>query len=77
VLNWLTKGAHKLNWKENSKLLRETMSKSHLIRDAAVDPITGARINNTGFLRAERNLLEGRGWTYNPQTRHYHPPSIK
>lgn len=30
--------------------------------------------NNTGFLRAERNLLQNRGWTYNPATTLWSPP---
>jgi len=36
---------------------------------------TGALINNTGFLRAERNLLESRGWTYDPATTMWYPPA--
>lgn len=33
------------------------------IRDAAVDAL-GKLVENSGFLRAERNLLETRGWSY-------------
>jgi hypothetical protein len=38
-----------------------------------VDPVTGELINNTGFLRAERYLLEDRGWTFDPKTRFWYP----
>lgn len=43
------------------------------IRDATVDAM-GALINNTGFLRAERYLLESRGWTYDAATTMWYPP---
>ena len=74
-LEWLNKGSDKSNWQENSRLLREIISENRPIRDASVNPVTGALANDTGFLRAERNLLENRGWTYNPQTRHWYPGS--
>jgi hypothetical protein len=53
------------------------MSESRPIRDASVNPVTGMLANDTGFLRAERNLLANRGWTYNPQTRHWYPGSSR
>jgi hypothetical protein len=43
------------------------------IRDATVDS-AGNLINNTGFLRAERYLLQDRGWTYSPGTQLWNPP---
>jgi hypothetical protein len=43
------------------------------IRDASVNPITGALEKNTGFLRAERNLLENQGWKFNGGTGYWHP----
>jgi len=49
------------------------MSRGLPIRDAFADS-AGNLINNTGFLRAERNLLQDRGWTYNPSTTMWHPP---
>jgi RHS repeat-associated protein len=73
ALEWLNKGSDKSNWQENSRLMREIMSENRPIRDASVDSVTGAVRENTGFLRAERNLLENRGWAYNPQTRHWYP----
>lgn len=44
------------------------------IRDATVDSLTGELANDTGFLRAERYLLEDRGWTYDPKTTLWSPP---
>jgi hypothetical protein len=44
------------------------------IRDASVDPATGELINNTGFLRAERYLLQDRGWSFDPKTTLWLPP---
>ena len=47
------------------------------IRDASVDPETGRLINNTGFLRAERNLLRTHGWSYDPGTTRRYPPTSR
>ena len=41
---------------------------------AGSDASTGEQIPTQGFLRAERALLESRGWQYNPWTGAYHPP---
>ena len=65
----------KLNWKQNSSKLREAMNNEVPIRDASVDPKTGAIINNTGFLKAERNLLTEHNWTYNSNTHYWSPPT--
>jgi RHS repeat-associated protein len=55
----------KANWAQNSSKLREIMAEGRPIRDVSAEPVTGGRLaNNTGFLRAERNLLENHGWTY-------------
>jgi hypothetical protein len=67
------RGSPPANWHQNSGVLRQEMSRGLPIRDASVDS-TGNLINNTGFLRAERNLLQSRGWTYNPSTTMWHPP---
>jgi len=64
----------KLNWQQNSSVLRTEMSRGLAIRDASVDPVTGDLINNTGFLRAERNRLTNHGWTYDPKTTMWNPP---
>jgi hypothetical protein len=49
------------------------MSLGQPIRDATVES-AGRLINNTGFLRTERNLLETQGWIYNQATRMWYPP---
>ena len=67
-------GSPKLNWQQNSGVLRSEMGKGLPIRDASVDG-AGNLSDNTGFLRAERNLLQDRGWTYNPATRTWSPPA--
>jgi len=55
----------KANWAQNSSRLREAMSEGKPIRDVSAEPLVNGRpANNTGFLRAERNLLENHGWTY-------------
>jgi len=69
-------GSPKLNWQQNSSVLRTEMGKGLPLRDASVDS-AGNLINNTGFLRAERGLLQQHGWTYNPQTRLWSPPAAK
>ena len=52
---------HKLNWQQNSSVLRREMSRGVPIRDASyLNPLS-----NTGFLRAERNLLMNHGWYLN------------
>jgi hypothetical protein len=67
-------GSPQANWGRNSSVLRTEMNKGLPIRDASVNPMTGERLNNTGFLRAERNLLENHGWTYDPSTTLWTPP---
>jgi len=67
------RGSPQANWHQNSGVLRQEMARGLPIRDASVDS-AGQLINNTGFLRAERNLLQSRGWTYNPSTTMWHPP---
>jgi hypothetical protein len=49
-------------------MLREELARGLPIRDASVDPATSELVNNTGFLRAERHLLQDRTWVYDPQT---------
>jgi RHS repeat-associated protein len=72
-ITWPNRGSHKTNWKANSGLLRQAMGRGRPIRDASVDS-SGNLINNTGFLRAERNLLQSRGWRFDPSTTNWHPP---
>ncbi|MCI0560633.1 MAG: hypothetical protein MN733_19275, partial [Nitrososphaera sp.] len=66
-------GNVKANWKQNSSVLRQESRKGQPIRDASVDSAGNLR-DNTGFLRAERNLLENQGRTYNPHTQSWIPP---
>jgi RHS repeat-associated protein len=63
VLEWQKKANPQLNWQENSTLLRDAMAKGRPIRDASID-VFGELRDNTGFLRAERNLLDTQGWKY-------------
>jgi hypothetical protein len=52
------------------------MSEGNPIYDSYIDAATGQQIPTTGFLNAERNLLENQGWTFSPQTGAYHPPVV-
>lgn len=67
-------GSYKSNWTQNARALREVMRTGKPIRDASVDPLTGKLINNSGILRAERNLLRSKGWTYDENTRMWNAP---
>jgi RHS repeat-associated protein len=69
LLSQMTKdlGSIKANWQQNASVLRKAMGDAKAIRDASVD-VSGNLINNTGFLRAERNLLTNQGWKYDPKT---------
>jgi len=67
------RGSPQANWRQNAGVLRQEMALGQPIRDASVDA-SGALINNTGFLRAERNLLQAHGWTYNPRRGVWYPP---
>jgi hypothetical protein len=49
------------------------MSQGQPVRDASVDE-AGNLIRNTGFLRAERELLRNHGWTYDRTSRMWYPP---
>lgn len=65
-------GNPKANWKQNSSVLRQEMNKGNPIRDASVKP-NGELRDNTGFLRAERNLLKNKGWTHDSSKRMWSP----
>ncbi len=67
-------GGPRENWEQNSSVLRTAIKMGSPIRDATTDPDTGELANNSGFLRAERNLLENQGYTYNEETRMWKPP---
>jgi len=72
ILDWESKITPKLNWLENSKLIREVMAEGRPIRDASINAITGALRDNTSFLAAERNLLTNHGWSFNKG--YWYPP---
>jgi len=67
-------GSPAANWAQNSGVLRSELARGVPIRDASVNPVTGALENNSGFLRAERYLLQDRGWIYDPKTHLWMPP---
>jgi|GEM_PF-6364710 len=67
-------GSPRANWAQNASVLRRELRKGNPIRDATVNPRTGQLANNTGFLRAERNLMRNQNWTYNPSTTLWSPP---
>jgi RHS repeat-associated protein len=62
----------KANWLQNSSKLREAMGEGRPIRDVTAQKYGGLKQFNTGFLRAERNLLENHGWTYS--NGYWYPP---
>jgi hypothetical protein len=67
------RGSPQANWRQNSGVLRSMMNRGMPIRDASVDG-AGNLLNNSGFLRAERNLLQSRGWVYDPNSTMWYPP---
>lgn len=74
-------GSPKLNWRQNSKVLRTEMNKGLPLRDAHVDSagrlLPGSPDGVSKFIDAERNLLRNRGWTYDPKTTLWSPSSAK
>jgi hypothetical protein len=62
------KGGAQANWAQNSSKLRSAMADGKPIRDVSA----GNPGSNTGFLRAERNLLQSHGWTL--QGEYWVPP---
>ncbi len=81
TLNLPDLGDPKANWAQNSGRLREAMAEGKPIRDAHVDGAGNLIRDNPSqggggaFLKAERNLLENHGWTYNPSTTSWYPPN--
>ena len=61
-------GSPRANWSQNAGVLRQAMSRGLPIRDASPGDTGGP------FLNAERNLLRGRGWTFDPKTSYWFPP---
>ena len=69
------KGSPAANWKQNSGALRSVMKNNEPIYDSYRNFNTGLQKSTGGFLNAERNLLESRGWIYDSKSGAYHPPS--
>ena len=62
------RGSAKANWKQNSGVIRQEISKGKPIRDASPGDKRGQ------FLNAERYLLESRGWTFDKGSSFWNPP---
>jgi len=73
MLKMFDQGSPKLNWKQNSGFLRREMGAGNPIFDSYRLP-NGNLIPTKGFLNAERNLLQSRGWIYNPGQGAWLPP---
>ena len=70
LLNRLpNRGGAKANWKQNSGVVRQEISKGKPIRDASPGDTRGQ------FLNAERSLLRDRGWTFDSRTSYWTPPN--
>ena len=67
-------GSQKANWAQNSSRLRQEMQSGQPIFDS-FRKADGSLKETTGFLNAERNLLQNRGWTFNQSTGAWHPPA--
>lgn len=67
-------GSPRLNYMRNDSVLRAEMGRGVPIRDVSIDPMTGALRNNTGFLRAERNILTNHDWAFDPKSGYWYPP---
>lgn len=67
-------GSEAANWERNERVLLEEMASGSPIRDASVNPVTGALIDESGFLSRERDVLRSHGWTYDQSTRLWNRP---
>jgi hypothetical protein len=67
------RGSMKANWQQNSSELRAAENNGKPIRDVSTDANGNLR-DNSGFLKAERNLLENRGRIYDPKTNSWIKP---
>jgi RHS repeat-associated protein len=74
-------GSTKLNWQQNSSVLRTEMGKGVPIRDAHIDSagrlLPGSPDGISKFIDAERSLLRNHDWTYDPKTTLWSPPAAK
>ena len=69
----LNRGNPRANWKQNAGLLRREMSKGKPIGDKSIDS-GGVLTKHDGFLRAERDLMQTRGWTFDRTNQLWTPP---
>ena len=72
-LKMFDQGSPKLNWKQNSGFLRAEMGNGKPIFDSFLKA-DGTLQKTGGFLNAERNLLQSRGWNFNSGTGAWMPP---
>ncbi len=72
-LTFPNQGSAQANWQTNAGLLRSAMREGNPIFETFVDS-NGNLMPTRGFLNAERNLLQGRGWTYDSGQRAWLPP---
>ncbi|QDH80568.1 hypothetical protein FKX85_16575 [Echinicola soli] len=75
MLHLPNKGTPALNWKANYGALRSEMGLGKPIFDSYRLP-NGNLIPTGGFLNAERSILQGRGWIYNPGSGAWMPPGF-
>jgi hypothetical protein len=75
MLHLPNKGTPSLNWKANYGALRREMGLGKPIFDSYRLP-NGDLIPTGGFLNAERSILQGRGWIYNPSIGAWLPPGF-
>lgn len=69
-LGWESKLPNwRAEWRENAGRLRRAMAQGKPIRDASPGDTDGI------FLEAERNLLRNRGWTFDPKSSYWMPPT--
>ena len=61
-------GSTRLNWRQNASKLRKKLREGYEMMDQSVNR-TGVLRDNTGFLRAERNLLKNKNLRYDPIVR--------
>ena len=75
MLHLPNKGTPKLNWKQNSGLLRQEMRYGRPIFDSYLKS-NGSLRSTSGFLNAERHLLKSRGWVFNRGMGAWVPPGF-
>jgi hypothetical protein len=67
-------GSTRANYDQNDRELRWEMGRGLPIQDVSHDIDTGELLHDTGFLKAERDILRDHGWQYHPDAREWRPP---